>query len=229
MRAYRPRADEVRTPAEPPEGDSARVARVPLARRQPSPLSMSTHTSLALRALLAVILASIPAVAHAQADSGQRSGQHDFDWEIGTWKTQLKRLQNPLSGSDTWVEYQGTTVVTKVWDGRANLVELDVTGPSGSIEALSLRLYNPDARQWSLNFSSSRTGTFSPPSIGEFKDGRGEFMSQEYYNGRAILVRFIVTPITPDSAHFVQAYSEDGGKTWEDNWIATDTRMPSAQ
>ncbi len=186
---------------------------------------MTRPTSIALIVLLCVSVAALPDTAHAQADSGQRSGQHDFDWELGTWKTSLKRLQNPLSSSSNWLEYEGTTVVTKVWNGRANLVELDVTGPSGSIEALSLRLYNPDARQWSLNFSSSRSGTFSPPSIGEFRDGRGEFMSQEYYNGRAILVRFIITPITPDSARFVQSYSDDGGKTWEDNWIAIDVRQ----
>ena len=81
----------------------------------------------------------------------------------------------------------------------------------------------------SLNFSSSRGGTLSPPSIGEFRNGRGEFMSQEYYNGRAILVRFIITRISPDTARFVQSYSDDGGKTWEDNWIAVDTRLPATQ
>ena len=88
-----------------------------------------------------------------------RDGQHDFDWEIGTWKTRLKRLKGPLTGSTTWLEYEGTTVVSKVWEGRANLVELQVQGPAGAIEALSLRLYNPESRQWSLNFSNSRTGT----------------------------------------------------------------------
>src|SRR5689334_24467862 len=113
----------------------------------------------------------------------QRDGQHDFDWEIGTWKTHLRRLQRPLSGSTTWVEYEGTTVVRKVWDGRANLVELDVSGPAGRIEGLSLRLYNPESRQWSLNFSNVRGGTLSPPTIGEFKKGRGEFYSQETLNG----------------------------------------------
>ena len=79
----------------------------------------------------------------------QRDGQHDFDFEIGNWKTQLKRLQRPLSGSTTWLEYEGTTVVQKVLDGRANLVELKVDGPAGRIEGLSLRVYNPQSRQWS--------------------------------------------------------------------------------
>jgi len=158
------------------------------------------------------------------AQSIPRDGQHDFDFEIGTWNTHLRRLLRPLTGSTTWVEYKGTSVVRKVWDGRANLLELDVEGPAGRLEGLSLRLYNPEARQWSLNFSNSRGGTLSPPSIGEFKDGRGEFVSQETLNGRAILVRFIISDITPTSAHFEQSFSADGGKTWEVNWIAVDTR-----
>jgi hypothetical protein len=158
-------------------------------------------------------------------DSVGRDGQRDFDWEIGTWKTQLKRLTRPLSGSSAWVEYEGTSVVRKVLNGRANLVELDVRGPSGRIEGLSLRLYNPEGRQWSLNFASARTGTLSPPVIGEFKNGRGEFYGQEFLGGRAILVRFIISDVTANSARFEQAFSDDGGKTWEVNWIAVDTKM----
>jgi hypothetical protein len=154
----------------------------------------------------------------------ERDGRRDFDFEIGTWSTKLKRLTKPLTGSTTWVEYAGTTVVRKVWNGAANLVELDVEGPAGRIEALSLRLYNPESRQWSLNFSNIKGGTLSPPTIGEFKNGRGEFYSQETLGGRAILVRFVISDITPTSCHFEQAFSADGGKTWEVNWIADDTR-----
>lgn len=165
-----------------------------------------------------------PAASSPQ-EAAKRDGQHDFDFEIGTWKTRLSRLQHPLSGSKTWVEYEGTTVVRKVWNGRANLVELEVDGPAGRIEGLSLRLYNPRARQWSLNFSNSAGGTLSPPTIGEFKNGRGEFFAQETLDGRAISVRFVISDITPDSCRFEQAFSDDGGKTWEVNWIATDTRV----
>lgn len=99
-------------------------------------------------------------------------------------------------------------------------------GPAGRIEGLSLRLYNPEARQWSLNFASARTGTLSPPVLGEFKNGRGEFSGQEFLDGRAILVRFIISDVTASSARFEQAFSEDGGKTWEVNWIAVDTKVP---
>jgi hypothetical protein len=182
-----------------------------------------------------LVFASQPLLVAAQSPSGaartgapstieRRDGRHDFDFEIGTWKTHLSLLQHPLTGSTSWVEYEGTSVVRKVWNGRANLVALDVSGPAGRIEALSLRLYNPQSHQWSLNFSNSRAGTLSPPSIGEFKDGRGEFIDQESLNGRVILVRFVISVMTPDSCRFEQAFSDDGGKTWEVNWIATDTR-----
>lgn len=177
----------------------------------------------------AVLFACVLAVSHplpgAAQSAKERAGQHDFDFEFGTWKTHLKRLQKPLSGSKTWVEYEGISIVRKVWDGRANLVELDASGPAGRIQALSLRLYNPQARQWSLNFANSAGGALSRPSVGEFRNGRGEFYSQEEFNGRTILVRFVITVVTPDSCRFEQAFSDDGGKTWELNWIATDTRM----
>lgn len=154
-----------------------------------------------------------------------RDGQHDFDFEIGEWKTHLKRLLHPLSGSSTWVEYDGTTVVKKVWNGRANLVELVADGSAGHFEGLSLRLYNPDTHQWSLNFANSRNGMLAIAAIGEFKNGKGEFYNQDTFNGRSIFVRFIISDITPNSCHFEQSFSDDGGKTWEVNWIATDTRI----
>jgi hypothetical protein len=152
-------------------------------------------------------------------------GQHDFDFHFGTWKTHLKRRLHPLTGSNTWVEYEGTTVVRKVWNGRANLVELTADGPAGHFEGLNLRLYNPKSHQWSLNFANINDGILTQPTIGEFKNGRGEFFDQETLNGRIILVRFVISDITPDSCRFEQAFSDDGGKTWEVSWIAIDTRV----
>lgn len=160
-----------------------------------------------------------------QHGSMERDGQHDFDFEIGYWTTHLQRLAHPLTGSNEWIEYQGTTAVRKVWNGRANLVELEVDGPSGHLEGLSLRLYDPESHQWSLNFSNSRGGTLSQPTIGQFKNGRGEFFDQETLNGRAIYVRFVISDITPNSCRFEQSFSDDGGKTWEVNWIAIDSRL----
>ena len=160
----------------------------------------------------------------AQRSSAAPDGARDFDFEISAWTTHLSRLLHPLTGSTSWVEYQGTSTVRKVLKGRANLVELNVDGPAGHIEALSLRLYNPQSHQWSLNFANGNGGSLGQPTVGEFKNGRGEFFDQETLNGRAILVRFVISDITPNSCRFEQAFSDDGGKTWEINWIATDTR-----
>jgi hypothetical protein len=183
---------------------------------------------------LVAVLQPLPGFAQSRSDSSrtalqhtpkERDGQHDFDFEIGTWNTHLSRLLHPLTGSTTWVEYEGTSVVRKVWGGRANLLELEAEGPAGNFQGLSLRLYNPQSHQWSLNFSNAAGGTLSQPTIGEFKNGRGEFFDQETLNGRAILVRFVISDITATSCRFEQSFSDDGGKTWEVNWIATDTRV----
>jgi hypothetical protein len=178
-----------------------------------------------LAALSLCAYAGDNSTARASTADAERDGQHDFDFEIGTWKTHVKLLRRPLSGSSEWVEFEGTSVVRKIWDGRANLVELDVSGPTGRLEGLSLRLYNPKTRQWSLNYANSRVGTITPPVIGGFKNGRGEFYGQESLDGRPVFVRFIIECSSRDLCHFEQAFSADGGKSWEVNWIATDTRV----
>jgi hypothetical protein len=176
----------------------------------------------------ALIFQPSQALAQQSAATGH-DAQHDFDFEIGTWHTHLKRLQHPLTGSATWIEYDGTSYIRKIWNGKANLVELEVDGPTGHIEGLSLRLYNPQSHQWSLNFANSAQGTMSVPTIGEFKNNRGEFYDQEPFNDRAILVRNVFDNITANSYRFEQSFSDDGGKTWEVNWIAVDTRIPEAE
>ena len=130
----------------------------------------------------------------------------------------------PLTGSTTWVEYNGTDVVRKIWEG-ANSGVVEADGPSGHLEIFTLRLYNPQAHQWSISFTNPSTGTMSIPSVGEFKDGRGEFYDQETFNGRTILLRFNVSDITSTSCRFEQAFSDNGGRTWETNFIVTETRV----
>jgi hypothetical protein len=185
-----------------------------------------------LAGILVVIVQPLPGLAQQNSEAAtnslqhtERDGQHDFDFEIGTWKTHLRRLVHPLTGSTSWVEYEGTSVVRTVWSGRANLVELVAEGVAGHFQGLNLRSYNPESHQWSLNFANSNSAALSQPTIGEFKNGRGEFFDQETLSGRAILVRFVISDITPNSCHFEQAFSGDGGRTWEVNWIATDTRV----
>ena len=167
------------------------------------------------------------AAQHATAGAAEaRSGQQDFDFEIGTWTTKVRVLRNPLSGAPPiWADYEGTSVVRPLLDGKANFVELAVRGPSGAIEGGSLRLYNPVTRQWNINFASLRDGTLTAPVYGGFDGrGRGVFHGQDMIDGRAILVRFVIRQVSGREARFEQAYSADGGVTWETNWEAVDLR-----
>jgi hypothetical protein len=161
------------------------------------------------------------AAASAQPPSSElRDGQHDFDLNIGTWKTHTRILLHPLTGSNDWVEVNETVHIRKVWDGRAQLEEIEGEHFRGG----TLLLYNPQAHQWSQYFVDSAVGVPSQPRIGEFKNGRGELFGQQSFNGRTISVRFVYSDITPNSHHVEQAFSDDGGKTWQPNFVATLTR-----
>jgi hypothetical protein len=167
-----------------------------------------------------------------QHASSEADGQHGFDFEIGTWKIHLSRLQDRLVGSKTWVKFDGTSVTRKVWDGRANLEEFETDSTTGHIEGLTLRLYNQQTHQWRIYWANSTDpalGEPIQPMVGEFKNGCGEFYDQELWKGRSVYVRYIWSEMTPNSAHFEQSYSDDGGKTWEVNWITDQTRDESAK
>ena len=168
------------------------------------------------------------ALSCAPAIGAEVNAQHDFDFEFGTWKTHVSRLAHPLSGSKEWIDLDGTSVVRSILDGRANLVELDVAGPSGHITGISLRLYSPDTRQWSLNYANLRNGALTAPVVGAFSNSRGEFFGADTLDGKPVFVRFVITCPAPDVCHFEQAFSNDGGNTWEANWIATDTRVKNS-
>jgi hypothetical protein len=201
---------------------------------------MSTQTRVRICLIVAVLAAFLQSVsvaaqtaasapkAGAQESAAVRDGQHDFDWMHGTWKVYLKRLVKPLTGSTTWVEYEGKQVTRKVWDGRANLDEFVADSPATNthLEGLTLRLYNPETRQWSIYWANARNGALGlPPTVGRFDNGRGEFYDEEEFEGKHIVVRYVWSDITATSARFEQAFSTDGGKTWEPNWISTITRV----
>src|SRR5215471_17447869 len=117
-----------------------------------------------------------PEPAKSDAVNSGRDGQHDFDFELGSWRIHLKRLQRPLTGSNTWVDFDGTSVTRKVWDGRSQIEEFEVDSPTGHIEGLTLRLYNSQTHQWSLYWANAKDGAMGgPPNVGEFKNGVGEF------------------------------------------------------
>lgn len=175
------------------------------------------------------ILLCLPALGEEPKAAVQHDGRHDFDFEIGHWKARVRTLAHRLAHANDWDELSGTVVTRALpmlegW----NESEMRVDSPTTHkhIEILAVRLYNPNTRQWAIYGSSIKTGVFDPPMIGQFHDGRGELYSQDTWEGRAIYVRFIWQSIDRDRTHFEQAFSDDGGKTWETNWIYDGQRMP---
>jgi len=163
--------------------------------------------------------------ANVPPNPDQHDGQHDFDFEFGHWKVHLQRLAHPLSGSHQQLDYDGTIVVSTLWNGRANIAEFDANHATGGIEGLSLRLFDPHTHQWSMWWANAADGTLdSLPVVGRFENRRGEFYACQKYSGRWVLVRFIFSGIGTNSLHGEQAFSIDGGTTWEPNWMEDLTR-----
>ena len=159
---------------------------------------------------------------HNPANLPQRDGSHDFDFLIGDWKAHVRRLPDRLNNSNVWVEYDGISNHHKLLDSNANFEQFQVTSTDKKlhIKAQTLRLYNPETRQWSIYLVDLDNGTLdTPPVVGSFTGKRGEFFHQETLKGRTILVRYVWLDISPKSARMEQSYSPDGGKTWEVNWI----------
>jgi hypothetical protein len=157
-----------------------------------------------------------------QADTA-RDGSHDFDFNFGAWHTHIRRLLHPLTSSNAWATYDGTVTVRQALGGAANVEEVEATG-LGHLEFVNVRLYNSQTHQWSLNGASSADGTLGTPMFGIFSGGRGVFYDQEPFNGRMIIDRQTFFNITATSYSFEQAFSDDGGKTWQPNFVANLTR-----
>jgi hypothetical protein len=155
------------------------------------------------------------------------SGIHP-EHPVGTWKAHVRKLLHPLTGSHEWDDFDGIVVTRSLpmlegW----NESEMKVDSPTTHthIEILAVRLYNPASQQWSIYGSSIKTGIFDPPQVGQFNNKRGEFYAQDTIQGRAVYIRYVWQDLSPVSTHFEQAFSADGGKTWETNWIYDGTRV----
>lgn len=165
---------------------------------------------------------SSPAAAKAKVE--ERDGSHDFDPLLGSWKYHLRRRLDPLTGSNKWIDLEGTGVCRKIWDG-ADIDQINVDGGGTHIEGLTLRTYNPQTHEWNLYWANRKVGRVDVPQIGKFKDGHGEFYGLDTINNKTIIVKFDWTGLNTDSPHFEQSFSEDGGRTWEVNWITDQTRV----
>ena len=140
------------------------------------------------------------------------------------WHTHIKRILDPFASSSESVELNGTVTVRKVWEGNAELEEIEADGPKGHWEGLTLFLDNPGAHQWSQSFANSKVGTPSS-NVGEFRDGRVVLIGQDTVNDKMILVRAMWSDIKPDWHQYQESYSNDGGTTWVRSFIANLTSL----
>jgi hypothetical protein len=166
-----------------------------------------------------------PSLQHTPA---LRDGQHDFDFNFGNWKTHILRRLHPFTANKDMMEMNGTVSVQKIWNGRASIEVIEADGPQGHFEGTTLFLYNPASHQWSQNFAFGGDADISNPTIGEFKDGRGELYGQETEGDRHVLVRGVWANIRPDSHTYEESISEDGGKTFVPVFSASLVRDRSA-
>jgi hypothetical protein len=181
-------------------------------------------------ALLSVGLAT-PEISSAQASPAAAEkvsqvesavpGLHDFDFLVGHWQVHHRKLKKRLVNNHEWVEFEGTLFSQPLMGGYANVDDDVFDVPGGAYRGVAPRSFDAKSRQWSIWWMDSRTPTapMDPPVKGSFHNGVGTFYADDTENGKAIRIRFIWSKITPTSCHWEQAYSPDGGKTWETNWV----------
>ncbi|MEO8201955.1 MAG: DUF1579 domain-containing protein [Gemmatimonadota bacterium] len=151
----------------------------------------------------------------------------DWDFLVGRWSVRHRRLKARLAGSVEWEEFAGTCVNWPVMGGLGNVDDNLLEMPGHTYHAVSIRAFEPSTRQWSIWWLDARTSTIDPPVRGGFQDGVGTFIGDDIFNGRPIRVRFRWSGITAESGLWEQAFSPDGGATWETNWYMEFTRVSS--
>jgi hypothetical protein len=201
-------------------------------------MELTMKTDRAMPIVAALLSMAVPGFSAAQpaqnpADTAPQTGRtasgppQDFDFLIGRWQVHHRRLKERLANSHEWIEFAGTSVVWKVMGGYGTMDDNVLELPGGTYRAAGLKSFDPKSGQWSIWWLDSRTplGPLDPPVRGRFRDGIGTFFSDEIFNGRPIRVRFTWSDITPSTCHWEQAFSTDGGATWETNWVMDFTRM----
>ena len=159
-------------------------------------------------------------VSESNVEQQEQDGRADFDFFIGSWKFHNRCLREWLKGSTSWEAFGGTSVSRKILGGLGHIEEVTLERASGATEEMAVRLFDPQTQQWSIYVADNRNGFDPRPVIGAFKDGRIEGYSYEPWEGKYIFRRVIWSEITATSFHWEQAFSADGGTTWETNWIA---------
>ena len=156
----------------------------------------------------------------SRSDNAPADGRADFDFFFGRWAVSHRRLRKRLAGDTNWDAFGGTCDTRPILGGLGNFDDNVIDLPGGSYRAATLRTFDPETRQWSIWWIDGRNPlTIDVPMRGTFAGGVGTFMCEDVFEGHPIQVRFLWSRITEESARWEQAFSADGGETWETNWI----------
>jgi hypothetical protein len=151
-------------------------------------------------------------------------GRHDFDFWMGSWKVHNRYLKERLKGSTDWVEFESTVNARPLLDGLGNEDEFR-TDHGGGFIGMSFRFFDPEKKTWAIYWADSRRpGKLDPPVFGSFDGETGSFQGADMLNGKPVLVRFEWSGVTTATPRWEQAFSGDGGKSWEVNWVMEFTR-----
>jgi hypothetical protein len=163
--------------------------------------------------------------------SEEAAGLHDFDFFIGEWRVHHRQLKQRLAGSHEWVEFEGTTRVQKIMGGWGNMDDNTLDKPGGAYRAVTLRAFDANTGQWSIWWLDGRhpASNLDPSVKGHFDQGVGTFYADDTWNGKPIRVRFTWSHPTTAACRWEQAFSPDGGRTWETNWIMEFRRLAQGE
>lgn len=154
----------------------------------------------------------------------QSDGRADFDFLMGSWTVKHRRLRERLNGCTDWEEFEGTSTCQKILDGLGNVEEGHFYRDIGHLRGVALRLFDVKTQLWRIYWADGSSGILDVPMIGKFDGQRGEFYAQEMFGSQSIFSRFIWTIHNETTCRWEQAFSPDGGRTWETNWMMDFTR-----
>ena len=151
---------------------------------------------------------------------------HDFDFFFGSWRVHHRQLRRRLADCNERIEFSGTCTAQPTMGGTGNIDDTVIEKPDGTYRAMTVRAYDATSQSWAIWWIDGRTphGPVDPPMIGRFQDGIGTFLADDTFEGRKIKVRFLWSGITLTACRWEQAFSADGGATWETNWEMACTR-----
>ncbi len=152
-------------------------------------------------------------------------GRHDFDFFFGSWTQRNRKLKKRLVGCTEWDEFASTASCFPMLGGLGNIDNLSPADEDDPFEGMSIRIFDPATKLWAIWWADNVGYTIFPPVYGRFVDGIGEFNGEDVQDGIPVDVKFIWSQITPTSAKWEQAFSTDGGETWETNWETFHTRV----